>query len=79
MKRIGPEYNDLCHFKSIQTALKRILLIWHMRHPQSGYVQGMCDIAIPFLIVFLTEVLPITNNFKICSDAIDNLPSNTLE
>jgi hypothetical protein len=26
-----------------------------MRHPASGYVQGINDIVTPFLIVFLTE------------------------
>lgn len=30
-----------------------------MRHPASGYVQGMCDLVNPFLIVFLSEYLPV--------------------
>lgn len=38
--------------------LKRLLFIWHNRHPASGYVQGMCDVSMPFLIVFLSEYLP---------------------
>ena len=36
-----------------------MLFVWHMRHPASGYVQGMCDITNPFIIVFLSEYLPL--------------------
>ena len=39
--------------------LTRMLYVWHMRHPASGYVQGMCDLLNPFLIVFLSEYLPL--------------------
>jgi hypothetical protein len=35
--------------------MRRLLYVWHMRHPASGYVQGINDIVTPFLIVFLTE------------------------
>ncbi|KAJ7548303.1 hypothetical protein O6H91_07G006400 [Diphasiastrum complanatum] len=43
------------HQTSIQASLERILYIWAIRHPASGYVQGINDLATPFLIVFLSE------------------------
>ena len=33
---------------------ERILFIWSMRHPGSGYVQGMNDLVTPFFVVFLS-------------------------
>lgn len=33
----------------------RLLYVWHMRHPASGYVQGINDVVTPFIIVFLSE------------------------
>lgn len=42
--------------------LRRLLYIWHMRHPASGYVQGMCDLTNPFIIVFLSEYIPLNKN-----------------
>ncbi|KAJ3209426.1 GTPase-activating protein [Entophlyctis luteolus] len=37
----------------IQESLERILYIWATRHPASGYVQGINDLATPFFQVFL--------------------------
>lgn len=34
---------------------ERILFIWAVRHPASGYVQGMNDLVTPFFVVFLEE------------------------
>lgn len=34
---------------------ERILFIWAIRHPASGYVQGINDLVTPFFVVFLTE------------------------
>ena len=42
---------------AVQKALERVLYIWGIRHPASGYVQGMNDLATPFLAVFLSEAL----------------------
>ena len=39
--------NDL-----IRQTLARLLYIWAMRHPASSYVQGINDLATPFLVVF---------------------------
>jgi hypothetical protein len=35
--------------------LERILYIWAIRHPASGYVQGINDLLTPFFQVFLQE------------------------
>lgn len=43
------------HQPVIQACLERILYIWAIRHPASGYVQGINDLATPFLVVFLSE------------------------
>eukprot|EP00760_Papus_ankaliazontas_P020615 PhM_4_TR18474/c0_g1_i2/m.21220/K20360/TBC1D22, GYP1; TBC1 domain family member 2 len=38
-------------------ALQRILYVWSARHPASGYVQGINDLATPFMCVFLLDAL----------------------
>lgn len=39
--------------QATQRALERILYVWAIRHPASGYVQGINDLATPFFQVFL--------------------------
>ncbi|ESW03914.1 hypothetical protein PHAVU_011G051800 [Phaseolus vulgaris] len=39
----------------VQKSLERILYAWAIRHPASGYVQGINDLVTPFLVVFLSE------------------------
>lgn len=41
----------------VQKSLERILYTWAIRHPASGYVQGINDLVTPFLVVFLSEHL----------------------
>ncbi|KAI9173024.1 GTPase-activating protein [Blastocladiella emersonii ATCC 22665] len=41
----------------VQRALERILYCWAMRHPASGYVQGINDLLTPFFTVFLAPFL----------------------
>lgn len=49
----------------VQEMFERILFIWAIRHPASGYVQGINDLVTPFFIVFLQDVLePGCTNFK---------------
>lgn len=43
--------------KLVQEMFERILFIWAIRHPASGYVQGINDLVTPFFIVFMQEVL----------------------
>lgn len=42
----------------VQEMFERILYIWAIRHPASGYVQGINDLVTPFFVVFLQEVVP---------------------
>ncbi len=46
---------DQCspHVSFLQ-CLERILYVWAIRHPASGYVQGINDLATPFFEVFLS-------------------------
>ena len=37
--------------------LERILYVWAIRHPASGYVQGINDLATPFFQVFLSSYI----------------------
>jgi len=39
----------------VQQCLARVLYIWAIRHPASGYVQGINDLATPFFVVFLSD------------------------
>ncbi|KAM6576810.1 hypothetical protein CsatB_028647 [Cannabis sativa] len=43
--------------EKIQKSLERVLYTWAIRHPASGYVQGINDLVTPFLVVFLSEYL----------------------
>jgi hypothetical protein len=37
-------------------SLERVLYVWAIRHPASGYVQGINDLATPFLVVFAEHI-----------------------
>ncbi|TKY48303.1 TBC1 domain family member 22B [Spatholobus suberectus] len=43
--------------QQVQKSLERILYTWAIRHPASGYVQGINDLVTPFLVAFLSEYL----------------------
>ena len=40
-------------YEATQRSLERILYVWALRHPASGYVQGINDLVTPFWQVFL--------------------------
>ena len=39
----------------VQEIFQRVLYVWAVRHPGTGYVQGINDLLTPFFTVFLTE------------------------
>eukprot|EP00301_Raphidiophrys_heterophryoidea_P002236 c11046_g1_i2.p1 GENE.c11046_g1_i2~~c11046_g1_i2.p1 ORF type:complete len:339 (+),score=73.42 c11046_g1_i2:551-1567(+) len=54
----------IIHTPRLQASLIRMLYIWAIRHPASGYVQGINDLAVPFLLVYLSPLMqaPITTS-----------------
>lgn len=47
----------LYSFEATHRSLERILYLWTIRHPASGYVQGINDLVTPFFHVFLSQYL----------------------
>ncbi|OQV14403.1 TBC1 domain family member 22B [Hypsibius exemplaris] len=43
---------------TVQELFERILFIWALRNPASGYVQGINDLVTPYFIVFLHNHVP---------------------
>lgn len=62
--------------KTVQLIFERILFIWSIRHPASGYVQGINDLVTPFFVVFLQEFIP--NNKPFETFVIDTLNEEQL-
>ncbi|MCJ1399394.1 GTPase-activating protein [Xylographa trunciseda] len=44
---------ELYGYEATQRSLERVLYLWAIRHPASGYVQGINDLVTPFWQVFL--------------------------
>lgn len=49
---------------TVQKMFERILYIWAIRRPASGYVQGINDLVTPFFVVFLQECIPDDQQFE---------------
>lgn len=45
--------------ETVQNIFQRILYVWAVRHPASGYVQGINDLLAPFFVVFLNDYIQI--------------------
>lgn len=56
---------------------ERILYIWAIRHPASGYVQGINDLVTPFFVVFLSEY--VDSNREVSSVDLSALNRNERE
>lgn len=42
------------HQTPVQRSMERILYVWAIRHPASGYVQGINDLLTPLFVVFMS-------------------------
>ncbi|KAK3174870.1 hypothetical protein OEA41_002116 [Lepraria neglecta] len=51
----------LYSYEATQRSLERILYVWAIRHPASGYVQGINDLVTPFWQVFLGSYITDNN------------------
>ncbi|KAI2624079.1 GTPase activating protein [Xylaria nigripes] len=52
---------ELYSYEATQRSLERILYLWAIRHPASGYVQGINDLVTPFWQVFLGSYITDNN------------------
>uniref|UniRef100_A0A3B3X904 Rab-GAP TBC domain-containing protein n=1 Tax=Poecilia mexicana TaxID=48701 RepID=A0A3B3X904_9TELE len=66
---------------SVQEIFERILFIWAIRHPASGYVQGINDLVTPFFVVFVFEYIEEeVENFDVSSlqeEALRNIEADS--
>ncbi|XP_030628196.1 TBC1 domain family member 22A isoform X2 [Chanos chanos] len=53
--RMSPE--NLVLQPKVTEVFERILFIWAIRHPASGYVQGINDLVTPFFVVYVFEYI----------------------
>uniref|UniRef100_A0A914WUY4 Rab-GAP TBC domain-containing protein n=2 Tax=Plectus sambesii TaxID=2011161 RepID=A0A914WUY4_9BILA len=63
--------------KMVQEIFERILYIWAIRHPASGYVQGINDLVTPFFVVFLSEF--VRDDTEVGTFDVSQLPREHLE
>ncbi|XP_067915237.1 TBC1 domain family member 22A isoform X2 [Heterodontus francisci] len=71
--RMTPE--SLILQPKVREVFERILFIWAIRHPASGYVQGINDLVTPFFVVFVFEYVEgEVENFDVSS-----LPDEVLQ
>lgn len=74
--RMNPEV-PLFQQQKVQECFERILFIWSIRHPASGYVQGINDLVTPFFIVFLSYYISGDKNPETFN--LSSLPEETLK
>ncbi|XP_054844922.1 TBC1 domain family member 22A [Eublepharis macularius] len=77
--RMSPE--ALILQPKVTEIFERILFIWAIRHPASGYVQGINDLVTPFFVVFAGEYAEEeVENFDVSSlpaEALQNIEADS--
>ncbi|KAM9327331.1 TBC1 domain family member 22A isoform 2-T2 [Pholidichthys leucotaenia] len=77
--RMGPDF--LVLQPKVTEIFERILFIWAIRHPASGYVQGINDLVTPFFVVFVFEYIEEeVENFDVSSlqeEALRNIEADS--
>ncbi|XP_059290326.1 uncharacterized protein LOC132043888 isoform X2 [Lycium ferocissimum] len=56
LSRLYPEHGSYFQTPGCQAMLRRILLLWCLRHPEYGYRQGMHELLAPFLYVLQADM-----------------------
>ncbi|XP_029681218.1 TBC1 domain family member 22A isoform X2 [Takifugu rubripes] len=77
--RMTPE--SLVLQPKVTEIFERILFIWAIRHPASGYVQGINDLVTPFFVVYVFEYIEEeVENFDVSSlqeEALRNIEADS--
>ena len=66
------------HQEPVRKVMERILYIWSIRHPSSGYVQGMNDILTPLLLICMQTFVDEPLRCDVASLDPDILVSNNV-
>ncbi|ONK69518.1 uncharacterized protein A4U43_C05F23820 [Asparagus officinalis] len=56
LSRLYPEHENYFQSPACQAMLRRILLVWCLRHPEYGYRQGMHELLAPLLYVLHVDL-----------------------
>ncbi|RDX76848.1 TBC1 domain family member 5-like A, partial [Mucuna pruriens] len=68
LSRLYPEHGNYFHTPGCQGILRRILLLWCLRHPECGYRQGMHELLAPVLYVLQFDVECLSEVRKLYED-----------
>lgn len=71
VKRTNPSIK-LYGYDETQKSLRKILYLWAVRHPASGYVQGINDLCTPFYQIFLHNYIWQLQRAKLSQLSKDN-------
>ncbi|XVE68252.1 hypothetical protein DITRI_Ditri09bG0053100 [Diplodiscus trichospermus] len=78
LSRLYPEHSSYFQSPGCQGMLRRILLLWCLRHPDCGYRQGMHELLAPLLYVLHVDVERLSEVRKLYEDhfvdKFDGLP-----
>ncbi|KAL7193947.1 hypothetical protein ACSBR2_025563 [Camellia fascicularis] len=80
LSRLYPEHGSYFQTPGCQSMLRRILLLWCLRHPEYGYRQGMHELLAPPLYVLHADVEHLSQMRKLYEDQfVDKFDSFTFD
>ncbi|KAG4387854.1 hypothetical protein GLYMA_09G059200v4 [Glycine max] len=68
LSRLYPEHGSYFQTPGCQSMLRRILLLWCLRHPECGYRQGMHELLAPLLYVLQVDLEHLSEVRKLYED-----------
>lgn len=78
--RTVAELERLLHDPRLQALMERVLFVWSVRQPASGYVQGHHDVMIPLLLVFLAASAGVgVTDGQLGPATLDAMPEGALQ
>lgn len=62
----------------VRSLMERVLFVWAVRQPAAGYVQGINDVLLPLLLVFLADCAGVSPVEELDMQAVDALSPERL-
>ncbi|XP_047310307.1 uncharacterized protein LOC124913914 [Impatiens glandulifera] len=79
LTRLYPEQANYFQTAGCQSMLRRILLLWCLRHPECGYRQGMHELLAPLLYVLQSDLEHLAQARKLYEDHfVDNFDADSM-